>query len=61
MARSEPNHSDENQSPRSSLKRETAAMRNAILAGYRDANSGRMVEYQGNLRRLLNDVKKPSK
>jgi hypothetical protein len=43
------------------LKRETAAMRNAILAGYRDANSGRMVEYQGNLRRLLNDVKKPSK
>lgn len=32
---------------------EAAEIRDAILAGYQDALSGRTVEYRGNLRQLL--------
>jgi antitoxin ParD1/3/4 len=35
------------------LKREAAEMRDAILAGYQDAIEGRVVPFQGRLRRLL--------
>lgn len=35
-------------------RQEAARIRDAILEGYQDAIDGRMVEYRGDLRRLMN-------
>jgi antitoxin ParD1/3/4 len=37
---------------------EAAQVRDAIIAGYQDAIAGRTVVFAGDLRRLLNNVKK---
>ena len=40
------------------LQTEAARVRDAIVAGYQDAIEGRVVPFEGNLRRLLKKAKK---
>lgn len=42
-------------------RREAAAMRSAILEGYRDLIAGRVVEFKGDLRAMLAEMKRREK